>query len=175
MALLSFGIIVSSNDVEKKLAKLGNKLTDHRELLEIIGLVYLNESKIRFIKKDAPNNMPWKKNTPYTIKLKKYGTGNRLPGIEGPYSIGVWTGKLRASLMVDVTGDHIAIGIPRSSAASKYAQTFQLGANRGAFGTDAKGRPNPLGNIPPRPFLGPTNAANRQVLNVIKTYLDYTK
>ena len=45
------------------------------------------------------------------------------------------------------------------------------GAKKRAFGTDRRGRPIPLGDIPPREFLGLSDADREEILETTADYI----
>jgi len=54
----------------------------------------------------------------------------------------------------------------------EYAAVQQFGAKKGAFGRTRRGAPIPWGDIPPRPFLGLSDADRRSILDLIAEHLD---
>lgn len=54
----------------------------------------------------------------------------------------------------------------------QYAAVQQFGARRGQFGRTRRGAPIPWGDIPPRPFLGVSEADRRAILAIIADHID---
>ena len=51
------------------------------------------------------------------------------------------------------------------------ATTHQFGAKQGTFGRTTRGGPIPWGNIPARPFLGPSDDLNQDILEAIHLHM----
>lgn len=52
-----------------------------------------------------------------------------------------------------------------------YAGTHQFGAEKGSFGSTAKGTPIPWGDIPARPFLGLSDADRDELTDILRDYI----
>ena len=178
--MLSFEIGLVDSGVTKALADLREKMTNVTPVLTKIGVAYKENTDLRFKAKQSPEGKQWKRNTKLTTQLKTTGFktagGFRPKGIEGGYSMGVWTGNLKNSIAYRVQGNNILVGIFSGQKSAKYASVFQFGAKKGDFGGSRRGNgkkfmPIPWGDIPARPFLGFNKATNEKVLKIIKDHL----
>ena len=52
-----------------------------------------------------------------------------------------------------------------------YAGTHQFGAEKGSFGSTAKGTPIPFGDIPARPFLGLSDADGDELTDILRDFI----
>jgi phage virion morphogenesis protein len=161
--MFAFEVGLVDSGITKALSDLQKKMTDLAPVMNQIGEAYKANTELRFKAKQTPDGKQWARNTPTTQRLKAKGMGKRGAGIEGGYSIGVWSGNLRASIGFRTQGNHIFVGVFSNQKAAKYAYVFQHGAE--------KGSKSPWGNIPPRPFLGFNKVTNEKVLKILKEYL----
>ena len=178
--MLSFQIGLVDSGVTKALADLREKMTNITPVLTKIGVAYKENTDLRFKAKQSPEGKQWKRNTKLTTQLKTTGFNTegifRPKGIEGGYSMGVWSGELSRSIVYRIQGSNILVGVSPLSKAGKYASVFQFGAKKGDFGGSRRGNgkkfiPIPWGDIPARPFLGFNKATNEKVLKIIKDHL----
>lgn len=175
--LLKFSVGLVDTGISKALGELKGKITHLNPVLIKIGNAYWENTQQRFKFKQDPNGKQWKRSTETTRRIKKEGSiKGRGVGIEGPYSMGVWSGYLKGSIGFNVKGNNILIGVLTNSKASVYAGIFQGGAKKGSFGGYRQGagkkfRPTPWGDIPARPFLGFNKKTNDVVLKILHDYL----
>ena len=157
--MITFDVKVSSDAVDKALLRLilfsqKPKLDD--ALRKIAG-IYLRSTEQRFESMTNPKGQPWKRNSLATKRLKAKGGMGKQRAIDGPNHVGVWTGKLATSIQYEVVGNSIRIGskVP-------YASLFN----------DGHAGKKPWGATPARPFLGQTQKADNEVLNLLKRFYE---
>ena len=122
-----------------------------------IGEHLLNTTRERFSSQTAPDGTPW---APLSEDYKRTKPRNQ-------DKILTLYGILRGQLTYRAARDEVAIGSP-----TIYAGTHQFGAERGAFGTTARGAPIPWGDIPARPFLGLSPDDESAVMEILAEHLD---
>ena len=137
-------IDIEFNDeaVTEDLLGAANALGDLTPLMQEIAEYLVAGNQDRIGRGEAPDGMPYAPRSQTTIDHY-----NALGIIYGhPLNV---TGELRLSLAASAGPDHAAVGTNVLQAA-----VMHFGAAKGAFGTDARGRPIPWGDIPARPVLG---------------------
>ncbi len=177
-AFVQFGIdIYQRPNIGTAIAQLRRRLTTVQPVLEDIGKIYVESTKLRFESQTDPKGRVWKFNTKKTQAKKRTGFWARGPAIEGPNKRLVWTGKLRKSIHYRVGGNTVYV-----MADVPYAPLQQFGATAGMYGgwfneryaTGGKHggfQPIPWAPVPARPFLGPNLKTNEKVLGVLGDYL----
>lgn len=163
--MLGFSVDVYDNNIIKKLNEIRNRISYPLPLYREIGLIYFENTKLRFSSHTDPQGRIWKHNTNVTKALKRLGFKGRSAAIQGEYSTGVWTGALSNAIWIDVRGNSISVGVLKNSPASLYAQVFQQGAKKHSLGGK-----EPWNDIPPRPFLGFNKKTNDKAMQAIKKY-----
>lgn len=166
-------------EISSAIGKLRRRLDDLRPVLEDIGQVYTDSTKLRISSQTTPQGRTWKHNSFRTQQLKEKGMKGRGKAIEGKNKRLVWTGKLRSSIKYRVSGNTVIV-----AADVPYAPLMQFGAPAGMYGL---GRVNlgsvsparapsklvgsPWGDVPARPFLGSNKKTNEQVMTILGNYL----
>ncbi|BBL70336.1 phage virion morphogenesis protein [Methylogaea oryzae] len=169
-------IEIDNRQVQEALRELERRATNMAPALKQIGEALADSTKRRFETTTAPDGTPWEANRPTTLARKK-----------GTRPLTGETGNLMDTIDWQLIGDDaVEIGSPM-----EYAATQQFGAKMGEFGRYSqigrvrkhglgtfqgsagtqKGFPIPWGNIPARPFLGISDADEREVLEIVQTYL----
>lgn len=143
-------------EVRRALDRLRAAGADLRPALEDIGEYLLRTTRERFVDQKDPDGAPWAPLAPATVARKKRNAGKILTR----------DGYLRGGLAYRADSDSVVVGSP-----SVYAGTHQFGAERGAFGVTSRGSPIPWGDVPARPFLGLSDADEREVVDIILDYL----
>ena len=136
--------------VSKRLHQILNNLADPRELLDEIGGYLVSSTHLRFEDTESPAGEPW-------AEWSEATQARRAGGV-----ILTDTERLSDSITHQVGKDQVEIGTN-----VLYAGVHQLGAAKGAFGTDDHGRPIPWGDIPARPYLGLSGDDEAEVLKII--------
>lgn len=151
------------------------KLSNLNPLLRNIGEYLLNTTRERFDKSISPDNVPWLKNSPFTLMiyaleksrgklLKKNGQGTKkalkLMANKKPL---MWNGYLKGLLFYKLSQYSVEAG-----SALKYAKDHQYGVKGKIWHTI-------LGDIkidiPARPFIG-INAQNQfHIHTLVNKYL----
>lgn len=171
-AFVQFGIdIYQRPNIGTAIAQLRRRLTTVKPVLEEIGKIYVESTKLRLESQTDPRGRVWKYNTKQTQAKKKRGFFARGPAIEGQNKRLVWTGSLRKSIHYRVGGNtvYVIADVP-------YAPLQQFGATAGMYGGWFNRRcegfqPIPWAPVPARPFLGPNLKTNEKVLGVLGDYL----
>ncbi len=147
-------VIDKLNSIKASLDSMGSAYNPDSPLRKI-GLLYVENTLLRFKTHTSPDGRAWKRLQPATVKLKKKGSGKRGPSIESPYNQLIWTGALRKSIKVRFSGKNgIQVGVFDKLA---YAAAQQ-------FGSIKK-------NIPARKFLGSNKKTNAVALKIIADYI----
>lgn len=168
--MMHFTVSVLDAGVAKGLRKIREKMDYPFPLYRKIGLLYVDNAKMRFKSHTDPKGRNWKHNTTATRFLKKVGLKKRKPAIRGEYAIGTWTGNLAESIWFNIRGNEISVGVMSNEPSSRYASTFQFGAKRGEFSETA-----PWNTIPPRQFLGFNKVTNNKAIDLIKNHFTENK
>jgi len=186
--------IYGEKEISSAIGKLRKRLDFLKPVLDDIGEVYVESTKLRISSQTTPQGRVWPHNTVLTQRLKengikkslgrktfmKQGGGGtfsrsigyktvRKPAIEGQNKRLVWTGDLRSKIKYRVSGNTVYV-----IADTPYATTVHFGAEKGSF--EAGGMTTglgaiPWGDIPPRPFLGSNKKTNEKVMTMLGNYL----
>lgn len=126
----------------RRLAASGRDLTP--AMRDIAGLLEASARRA-FEQERSPDGKPWADLSDLT-KRRRAATGH------WPGQILQVTGRLIGSLAssYDATSAQAGTNLPQ-------ARTHQKGAKQGAYGRTRRGGPIPWGDIPARPFLGPSD------------------
>lgn len=111
-------------------------------ILRKIAADYLHETEDRFNKQYDPDRKKWSPLRQSTIRIKQ-----RKGNLMGAAHIGVWTGKLAASLQYVLRGDAVSIGTN-----VRYGPWFHYGTEGG------------WGKVPSRRFLGRNTRIDQKIL-----------
>lgn len=149
-------IIIEVDDARVKaaLADLARKVADPRPALQRIGEFMVETTKQRFDTSTAPDGSHWQANSALTILRSRHGAAKK-PLVE--------RGNLRDSIRYQVDETGLTIGTNWMAEDIKGgAAIHQLGgqAGRGHKAT-----------IPPRPFLGVSEADRAMIERTVLSYL----
>lgn len=137
---------VKGDDLPLAFAELDRRLTDLSPITAQIAEFLLETTLARFQQGVAPDGSPWAPKSPSTIAAYQA----RKQSISYRPLIGPTKSLSSATNFATASGQDWA----RISSRAIQSAVMQLGARKGAFGTNKAGRPLPWGNIPARPFLG---------------------
>lgn len=155
-ANLPITVTIDDRAVRAALERLAQRAGHLALALEEIGEVLVQSTQGRFGSESGPDGQRWAENRPVTLARK----GNRHILTEEGY-----LGDLIRPQLLD-GGRGLAVGSDR-----KYAAVQQFGQPKGASGRTRRGAPIPWGDIPPRPFLGLSDADRERVLEILQDYL----
>lgn len=156
------------NALQNTAAKLGNLSPVHRA----IGELLVDSTKQRFADSQAPDGSTWQTLSETTLQIyikgwgkndrSRFGASNFKKGGDLNARGTARLNELRKPLIgkskdlstqifyeVSANGNELTVGSPMV-----YAAVQQFGQKKGASGSTKNGRPIPLGDIPPRPFIG---------------------
>ena len=122
-------------------------------LMRDIGEHLLNTTRERFVDQSAPEGTSWVPLRPATKRRSRD-------------KVLTEHGFLRGNLTCQAGRDSGIVGSP-----SIYASVHQFGAEEGAFGSTAGGRPIPWGTIPARPFLGVSDDEEAEIVALVSDYV----
>lgn len=171
-------IEIDAGPVLAKLRELTQAAANPAPALREIGEALVETTKRRFDSSTGPGGERWAPNAEVTLLryLNSFsGTRRKKDGgltAKGAARLGAKkpligeTRSLSSTIDYVVTGAVLEIGSPMI-----YAATQHFGAKRGSFGATKRGAPIPWGDIPPRPFLGLSDADQALVLDVIGDHL----
>ncbi|WP_102226913.1 phage virion morphogenesis protein [Acidimangrovimonas sediminis] len=144
-------VTVELNDADliKALERAARAVTDMTPLMQEIGEMLVESTKARFPEGVSPEGTPWAPKSQSTIdtyrrrEAKGKNASLDFRPLFGPSRM------LSSQIHYEAGPNQVEWGSNRI-----YAAVMQLGAAKGAFGSDAKGHPMPWGDIPAREFLG---------------------
>ncbi len=137
--------------IQAALDKLAARLTAMRGPLEEIGAALEASTALRFEDQSGPDGIAW----------APLSSVSRARGREGGVILSD-TGRLGDSMTRRADDRQVEVGTNVI-----YAGTHQFGAARGAFGATAGGGPIPWGDIPARPFIGISAAAEAEIVAIL--------
>lgn len=136
-------------------------LSDATPMYEEIGEHMDKSTRKRFIAGVGPDGTAWAAKSQTTLdRYKRLGYGVLRKPLLGPGK------RLSREIQRFVSKDGVVIG-----SSLIYAGVMQDGAAKGAFGTDARGRPLPWGRIPARPWLGIADADETAIIAITEEYV----
>lgn len=161
---------VDDTEVRAMLLKLQRRMGNLRPVMRQIGHRLRNDAIANFKGQHGPDGRPWPRLSPVTLMArarrvtgKGLYTKDRKRTRSAAYRVMTTgkalldTGVLRNSVQVlDVTHDSVTVG-----SRLPYAAIQQFGGQAG------RGR---RVTIPPRPFIGLSAAANRQIFDLVNRY-----
>lgn len=137
-------------------------LSDMTPVYQDIGEYMIKATRDRFPAGTAPDGTKWRAKSPATIaRYLRDKDGNRPNPLIGP------SGRLGKEIASTVTKNSAEIG-----SNLEYSAVMQFGAGKGAFGTSARGRPIPWGDIPARPWLGISTADEAVIIDIVDEHLE---
>ncbi|KXF92095.1 phage virion morphogenesis protein [Phaeobacter inhibens] len=134
---------INEDELSPLILRLQAGLDDMTPVMQDLGELLLQSTQDRMLRGEQPNGAPFAPRSPVTLKhyaAKGFKFGSQ------PLNK---SGEMRQQLAYEATADGISWGSNAIQSA-----VMQFGADKGAFGTNAQGKPIPWGNIPARPFLG---------------------
>ena len=145
-------------EVVEALNRIASRSCDMTPVMRDIGEHLLNTTRQRFTDEEGPDGTPWAPLSETTTHRKHRNADKILTE----------SGALRGhGLAYQARRDQVEVGSPLV-----YAGTYQFGAERGAFGSTAKGAPIPWGDIPARPFLGVSGDDEGAILRILSEHLE---
>lgn len=145
----TFSITVDDAELRRYLAQLLDRLDQPAAALREIGEVLTASTQQRFATQTDPAGQPWAPNTPATLARKRTLRILTEHGFLGD--------TIRYQLAAD--GRSVAVG-----SGLVYAAMQQFGGTKSMW-------PHLWGDIPPRPFLGLSEADRVSVLEILRDYL----
>ena len=158
-----------------------DRAQDMRPVLMEIGEDMAESTKQRFSSASAPDGTAWAPNSALTLARYSSNFARKKDGEFTKASAAKLAGKKPGTGETRMLGttinyqpkgtDSVGIGSPMV-----YAGTFNYGAQSGEFGfgmysTRVGSFPIPWGNIPPRPFLGASEADKTNIVQLVQDYL----
>lgn len=140
------------------------QLQDMTPVYEDVADYMVEKTRLRFIEGKAPDGTQWAPKSEATLeRYKRLGYGNLGKPLIGPLK------ALSRQVLSFVSRDGVVIG-----SAQIYARVMQEGAQKGAFGTDSRGRPVPWGRIPAREWLGISAQEGIDIVEIVEEHLGRT-
>lgn len=156
---------------------------DPRPQLSLIGANLVASTRLRFRDSKAPSGVSWAPLSPVTLARRRGGAsstskrGRELAAVRAAKGLGpggakplLDTGRLSNSISYRVGDMYVEVGTN-----VVQARMQQEGARQGAFGRTRRGAPIPWGNVPPRPFLGLSDADRAMVIQVFNQALEQVR
>jgi phage virion morphogenesis protein len=137
-------IEIQENEITPLLDRLAHHLTDMTPVMNELGEMLITSTKDRFTQGQSPDGTPWAPKSQTTLDAYA-ARGDRVDfrPLFGP------TGRLSSEIHYQATENSVEVG-----SALIQAAVMHFGADKGEFGTSAKGGATPWGAIPARPFIG---------------------
>lgn len=155
-------IDVTTAELSHRLRTLATRAENLEPFFEDVGEYMLRKTRKRFDDQTAPDGTPWAELKPATIERK------RKKGRPNPELKLIDSGDLRGQINKQADRNGVTVGTPRI-----YGATQQFGAERGSFGTSAKGRPIPWGDVPARPFFGVDREDEREFVDILGDFFSF--
>jgi phage virion morphogenesis protein len=156
MAGTHITIEIDDAELRREIADMLRRIRDPGDALAEIGEVLQASTQRRFGTQTAPDGERWAANTEATKARKRNPHVLTEDGILGD--------TIRWQLADG--GRAVEVGSDR-----EYAAVQQFGQTKGASGTNRRGGPIPWGDIPPRPFVGVSDADRERILEILARYL----
>ena len=148
--------VTGLDNVERRLRAMAAAGHDLTPVMRDIGEYLVRSTKERFRDEVDPLGAPWKPLSEHTRRRKRRNAGRVL----------TQDGYLGGTLPFQAGPTSVEAGSPLI-----YAGTHQFGAEKGSFGSTAKGGPIPWGDIPAREFLGLSDADRDELTDILRDYL----
>lgn len=143
------------------LRKAIHSLEDLTPIYQDIGEYMIEATRRRFVTGTAPDGSPWAPKSAGTLeRYKRLGYGSLGRPLIGPSK------ALSRQILKFVSKGGVVIG-----SAQIYSGVMQFGADKGAFGTDRRGRSIPWGRIPARVWLGLSAADELAIIEIVDEHL----
>lgn len=157
-----FSIQFNIGPSRQALKRATDLLADMTPVFQDIAEYMVEATKKRFVSGTGPDGKAWAPKKQSTLdRYKKLGYGALTRPLIGPSK------SLSTQIQRIVTKDSAAIGSNLI-----YSGVMQNGAAKGAFGTNAKGRPIPWGRIPARTWLGLSDADNAAIIDIAEEHIE---
>lgn len=167
----TFTVEIDDLVVRERISSLIHRMENPQPFLQSVGLGLVESTKRRFDQGVAPDGSPWMPLMPSTIR-------KRIKNGKTPIKILVETKALEASIISQVEGDVVKVGVNNVGEQSAYAAIHQFGGtiNRPARTGRAFGRENvsiPAYTItmPARPYLGVSADDEADILELADLWL----
>lgn len=139
-----------------RLGEASRTLADMTPVHLEIGEYMVTATRDRFRTSTAPDGSRWQAKSAATLaRYLAAGDGNKTKPL-------VKSGRLGQEIAMLASRDEVEVG-----SALEYSGVMQDGAEKGAFGSDSKGRPLPWGRIPARVWLGLSDSDERSILDIV--------
>jgi len=163
--MVSISIDVDDEEIQSSIDQLIHRLGDLRSVFSSIGEYMVRSTEDRFQTQQTPEGQPWAPLSASTLAQKKNS------------KILTETGRLRGSIVYQVIANKVVVG-----ANVKYAQFHQLGTKPYVILPQKKkalywkGARHPVRKVnhpglPPRPFLGVSEADRAEISAIIGDFL----
>ena len=149
--------ITGVDEVERRLRALADAGHDLTPAMQDMGEYLVRTTKDRFADEKGPDGAPWEPLSERTTARKRRNSGRIL----------TMDGYLGGQIVCQAGPREVVAGSPLI-----YAGTQQFGAEKGSFGSTAKGAPIPWGDIPAREFLGLSDADGDDLADILHDYLE---
>lgn len=174
MAGAALKVEIDDRAVLAALAERVRRAGDVTPALRDVGEALLNSTRARFDSETDPTGQRWPQNADATLlaylrrrgglSRRRTASGGRTLTQKGARALGAKkvlrdSGNLADTLRYAVSGATLTLGTDRP-----YGATQHSGGKKSQF-------PHPWGDIPPRPFLGPSADDARTVLDILADHL----
>lgn len=162
--MIEFEIEVSDQQIATFFTQLRDRLGDMTPVMQDIGELMVDSTKLRFIAGEDPDGKEWAAKSEATIAAyKARGDTPDFRPLFGP------SRRLSSeiSYRVGPGGQSVEWG-----SSLIYAAVHQVGAAKGAFGETTRGAKIPWGNIPARPFLGLSSDDEDKLKALLQEWLE---
>lgn len=167
----TFTVEIDDLAVRARLSALISRMENPQPFLQSVGLGLAESTKRRFDQGIAPDGSPWVPLMPSTIS-------RRIKNGKVPLKILVSDGLLRGSIIDQVEGDAVKVGVNAVGDQSAYAAIHQFGGtiNRPArtgraFGREKVSIPAYTIAMPARPYLGVSADDEADILELADLWL----
>lgn len=156
-----FNVQFNAGASRKALQNAMRQLQDMTPIYEDIGELMVNSTRERFAQGRAPDGSPWAPKSEATLeRYRRLGYGSLTRPLIGP-------GKaLSRQIQKIVARNGVTIG-----SSLIYSGVMQDGAQKGAFGSNQRGRPIPWGNIVARVWLGISASDEKAIVDIVDEHL----
>lgn len=154
---VQFNAGASRDAIRKSLALMRDMTPVYQDVVEYM----IQATRERFVTGIAPDGTKWAPKQQSTLdRYKRLGYGNLDRLLIGP-------GHRLAREVVGLANSQGAV----IGSALIYSRVMQDGAQKGAFGTNARGRPIPWGRIPARTWLGISRDDEVKIIDIADEHL----